>query len=522
MTTDSPCQRCRKARENCTIGLSISTGLPKDRPGRLSLDNGVPSSTHSSSPSRSARLVLPHQGWEPADTAGRQNDALVGTEVNWLDMLDNTCDIPCDLDSAPAVTGTTEDYDTDLGGGTLTITPASQNTGTGAYPFSVPDDFELSPSFDISGGGSPSAPEKDFPDTQMNQQSHSDNAVSRGGDVSSLEQVSSNIRMNTQSHKDIPVRMNGLLSNMSTHAQDNTMALNFNNRALAPRTPSSSGSSSQASHRNESNRPTAELKDELIQELSDLSTSLMKDLHRIVGCKLISSFLLTRSNDSPAEYLFKTLDGSTSQENAIGRMLQGSEKFLEIMQLFTRWFQSVHPFPDDSLGGEGLGSNLEGKLDNSKGNSEAWLEKRWSILQSYLERQRPIPAALTSESFGIAQKPDITAKLAVLTCYTCLLRIYETVFFVIHHTMEYSPSLAAAIKLPQMVPGLEINGFMLNEYRSLQIKVLIQVSTYMLDSVENTMQCMLSDPAFQALLKTVLQQEGLECAPGNETGKLKP
>ena len=74
-----------------------------------------------------------------------------------------------------------------------------------------------------------------------------------------------------------------------------------------------------------------EQKEAYIQKLSELSSSLMKDLNRIITCKLASSFLFTPSDKETAEYMFKTIDGSMSQDNAIGRMLHGSEKFLEIL-----------------------------------------------------------------------------------------------------------------------------------------------------------------------------------------------
>ncbi|KAI1174429.1 hypothetical protein F4777DRAFT_579984 [Nemania sp. FL0916] len=496
MSTNSPCQRCRKAREKCTIGSNIRSGPSSmDRTGLLGSDgSGMPSSGGPGA-TRAGRLSLAPQAWESLDNGDGHNESLNTADVIWLDMLDTTCDIPCDLGSSAVGGGTVgEEYDTDVGGTTLTVTPTSQTTSTAPYPFSSnPDDFAFSPDFEIPGDRSTTTLEKESPSTQINQ----------------------------PHHKHIPQGRNGSLSNAPALAHDHTMALDLVNSPPGSvlKAPSSSGSSHQTGASNGPSKLTVELKDASIQELSDLSTSLMKDLHRVVGCKLASSFLFTRSDKSPAEYLFKTLDGSTSQENAIGRMLQGSEKFLEIMQLFNELSHPARSCPDNAQGGEVLSfNNLEECFENSEASSDAQLERRWNMIQSFLERQVPIPTTLTSESFGLSQKPDITSKLAVLTCYTCLLRIYETVFFIVHHTLEYSPALAPTIKLPQTVPGLEINGFMLRKHRSLQIKVLIQVSTYMLDSVEKSMHGMLSDPAFQALLKTVLRQEGLECSPGNETG----
>ena len=99
-----------------------------------------------------------------------------------------------------------------------------------------------------------------------------------------------------------------------------------------------------------------EQKEACIQKLSELSSSLMKDLNRIITCKLASSFLFTPSDKETAEYLFKTIEGSMSQDNAIGRMLHGSEKFLEILQYLNQLpLASSHPSPTQSLESDAYG-----------------------------------------------------------------------------------------------------------------------------------------------------------------------
>jgi hypothetical protein len=499
MSADSPCQRCRKAREKCTIGSSIRPG-PRLNRSSLSNGNKLPGTT-SESPTTSAPApsMPPQQAWATGLGEAEQSNALQLSSVPWLDMfdpamLDSACDRTHELDFSGADSGsgsgrTTDDRDASTGGRVNTTTPTSRGTTTVDHPFlSSQEDFEFSPHFDMSGEQSTTSFDKDC----------------------------TSVRVNIQQPP--------------TGERSQLTSLDFMNRPVGATNPSTSASS----HRthsitsvNSSNKSTADQKDACVQELNELSSSLTKDLHSVVGCKLASSFLFTRSDKGPVEYLFKTIDGSLSQESAIGRMLQGSEKFLEIMQRFNEPAQFTPPFLDLSLRGEALDfSLLTEAFDNSDNNSQAQLERRWRVLQSYLERQNAAPNALTLRSwlgdsltFGLARKPDITSKVAVLTCYTCLLWIYETVFFVIHHTLECSPSLAPAIKLPQTVPGLEINGFMLQNHPSLQIRILIQVSTYMLDSIEKALKSMLSDSTFQALLKTVLQQEGLQYSPGNETGK---
>ena len=168
---------------------------------------------------------------------------------------------------------------------------------------------------------------------------------------------------------------------------------------------------------------------------------------------------------------------------------------------------------------------------------EERVEARWTILQSYLNRPKPpvltTPSSTSSEAHGGSSsircpRTDVPSTLAILTCYTCLLRIFETVFYCIHHSLECSPSSALDVKLPPTVPGLQVNGFLLNNYRSLQIKILLQVSTFMLDSTGKALGYastekdnnggLLADPIFQALLQTMLKQEGLDCSQDNQTG----
>ncbi|KAH8723146.1 hypothetical protein GQ44DRAFT_621239, partial [Phaeosphaeriaceae sp. PMI808] len=471
------------------------------RLNRLSLSNKAPpTSTSTASPTPPAPSVTPQPTWGNGLDENGQNDTLQLSSVPWLDifdssMLDSTCNRSHEIDFGGSGSGgATDDHDAARGDRIHTITPAtSQSLTTAAHPYlTAPNDFEFSPDFDVSIDHSTSGSEKEYT-------------------------------------SDAPLNGTSPSPNRPAFGQSQTTSLEFLNRptqSINPSTSAGSNRTSSTTSSNWSNKSTTERRDGCIQELTDLSSSLMKDLHRVVGCKLASSFLFTRSDNGPVEYLFKTLDGSVTEENAIGRILKGSEKFLEIMQLFNELNQPTTPFLDNSLNGDSLDFNvLDNPFDSPQNNNEAQFERRWRILQSYLDRKNATPNA---PSFGtwlgdnltssIPQKPDITSKLAVLTCYTCLLRIFEIVFFVIHHTLECSPSLAPAIKLPQTVPGLEINGFMLQNHPSLQIRILIQVSTYMPDSIEQVLNGMLCDPTFQALLKTVLQQEGLQCSPGNETG----
>lgn len=462
--------------------------------------------------------VPPQQTWDAGLDDSGQNDQMQLPSVPWIDILDatiidSTCHSTRELDFGVVSNGAAQTDDCDAAGASsiptmITTTSQTATAATHAF-FSAPEDFEFSPAFDMSVDQNISGSEKEGTSSRENMQHQHQHDSTGGGSL--LRRVSS------------------LSSSLATGGRSQTSSFEFMSHNPASSHSSTWTRSNRATAKPPDDRSStsmADRKDACIQELASLSSSLMKDLHRVVGCKLASSFLFTRSDKGPVEYLFRTLDGSMSEESAIGRMLQGSEKFLEIMQLFNEPAQYSPPL-DNSLRNDLDFNFLYQAMDSPESDSEGQPERRWSILQSYIEHQNATPNALpfaswlgNSLALGHAQKPDITFKLAVLTCYTCLLRIYETVFFVIHHTLECSPSLTPAIKLPQTVPGLEINGFMLQNHPTLQIRILIQVSTYMLDSVERALNGMLTDPTFQILLKTVLQQEGLQCSLGNETGEL--
>ena len=445
-------------------------------------------------------LVLPEEPSNFMDSAAGDSDMHIGHDMNWLDMLNDTSrDVNPTLSINAGASGGYGN-DTDLEARFLTMTPTSQNTTTmDCSLISATHAFNFIPGF-VSENYDPSGPGEATRNIQLDQQHHRHSQKSG-------------------EHQNALYNGDDLLSGSTTSIDEHTMSLDQANVSAAFRSSSDSASSEQMNPSKEPIKSPTEMKDVIIQQLSDLSTSLMKDLHRIASCKLASSFLFTHSEKGPAEYFFKTLDGTTNQENAIGRMPEGSEKFLEIMELFKELSKPTPLNPDSSSSEPPLSlSRLQEAFESAEGDSETRLKKRWTILQSYLKQQNPIPTAPNSDVLGGSHKPDITSKLAVLTCYTCLLRIYETVFFVIHHSLEFAPTITPACRSSQAAPSLEINGFMLHKHHRLQIQVLVQVSTYMLESVEKSMHFLLTDATFQALLKAVLQQEGLECSLGNETG----
>ena len=219
----------------------------------------------------------------------------------------------------------------------------------------------------------------------------------------------------------------------------------------------------------------ATLSDESIQALAGLGTAMMKHLHRIMEYKSTDCFVLSQSN--------------AQCENSIGKMLQYSERFLDIIKVIKR------PSPSRNYAFSQHSLDLDRSNDNC-GESGA------------------IPDPSPDDTWTDSQpKPDLPSTLAILSCYTCLLQIYEAVFAAIQQSLEASQSFTLPSAIPPTVPstihGLHINGFMLQNHHTLQLRILIQASKYMLESIEKALQeaGILDDLMFQTLLRASLQRQ---------------
>jgi len=276
----------------------------------------------------------------------------------------------------------------------------------------------------------------------------------------------------------------------------------------------------------------ATVKDRNIDMLSNLSATLMKDLHRITTLEGASSFLREHSDTTAAEYFFKTMDSATSVDYIIGKMLHGTEKFLEVLHSLNK--PSIPGCCKDTgiLGASTRDKNQElagcvDAKDPSETDLEARMDERWRFIQAILDRAN-LDANNDSarvQSFADGQikrgpqpKSDMPLTFALVTCYKSVIKIYESVFSIILHSFEVSHKWTSSNKFPQTITGFQINDFVLQNHRDLQIKILIQISTHMLDCMEKELGEEFAEPLFQALLKTSLQQEGHGSLSHNETG----
>jgi hypothetical protein len=270
-------------------------------------------------------------------------------------------------------------------------------------------------------------------------------------------------------------------------------------------------------------------KDLCIQQLSDLSSSLMKNLNRLTTCSLATSFIFTRSDNHTAEYLFKAIDGSSSQDNAIGNVLQSTSEFIEILQKYRETLlDDVPPAHSPPRDEERTGGNSD-KSDNPEElNAEEETIRRWELLHSYKTRSRhQIFTTTPSEPPHPKRQINVPvpSTLVIVTCYISILKSFENIFSSLQRWLSVPFTSALREHLAVTVADMQINGFALDGYthRNLQFKILVQVCQDMLDQLERAVwvesgdgEGVLVNPAFQGLLAVSLREEGWE--EGDVTG----
>lgn len=300
-----------------------------------------------------------------------------------------------------------------------------------------------------------------------------------------------------------------------------------------------------------SNNPpsSAEIRENTIQEMTKLSGTLMKDMNSIMTCRTASSFLFTPSDKTVTGYMFKMLNETENGHNPVGQMLYGAESFLNIIKRLNQTpcqspsvpvSASLFPIRSsvprdgehatDEFSGHGGAAGAIPSQKNGNGTSPMVRgAERWARYQEHLGQLPRQTVATSQHSSGHTRnspsslvdmgKPDVPSTLVILNCYVCLLKTHEAVFSVIHHVLQSSPDTSSAADLPLTIRDLQIDGFLLQNHRSMQIRILIQVSTYLLNSVKRALGQTLTNSMFQSFLKTMIKEEGWPTvSEGEETG----
>lgn len=247
-----------------------------------------------------------------------------------------------------------------------------------------------------------------------------------------------------------------------------------------------------------------------IEKLIELSSILIKDTHTAALCQTACSFLFTASDPLVTGHLFKVLDDATGETNPITKMLHGSESFLEILKQF-----KVSPLtPKASDGSHDHSSTSQ---STPKSPAERGAEKL-AMLQTYLDRsnQSLSTSRHPSDTQGYQVDSSVEFAFAISKCYKYLLKMFDCVFKSIHHLLECAYSVEPALQLPPMVRGLKINGFQVQSDQRLQVKILIEVSKCILESIQNTVSEILVDETGRTILHVTMSDGGWSSPSKND------
>lgn len=220
-----------------------------------------------------------------------------------------------------------------------------------------------------------------------------------------------------------------------------------------------------------------QIQEDCLTRLSDLSSGMLKDIRR-TGSKRLSDILSSSPFlNARASNCSDQTRKSTHSKNTIGNILESSQTFLDILQNFNvNRSSSV-----DSLCSYSEYSDDDDFFATAKSRSD--LSNDMVLASSDINHSSNAENTEGQKSPNPAVAVDMPTTLTILTCYTCLLQTYETIFsrileaLISHAETSLPPTLA-------ILPGLYIGGFNLDSHTDLQVEVLIQISWRMLERIE--------------------------------------
>jgi hypothetical protein len=266
------------------------------------------------------------------------------------------------------------------------------------------------------------------------------------------------------------------------------------------------------------------------QNLSKLSASLLDDLHQSRSGNMD---LCSRDFQAPS---FSALKGSSADSefsparNAVGRVLNSSQNFLDILQRLkypsssspTRFSSECSYSGDPSDNEDGFWTPIsKTPISVNPSNNDSFIPS----LQSISSREEQVDAPLKHSTPLVLEIPTV---LSILTCYTYILQIYDNIYTQIYtKVMQSSLSSSPLSNIPATLPGLSLGGFSIDNQNHLQMDVLIEISSRMLMRMEKMLgidpqtnlgdegaaisrkKGLLSSPSSVAILEVLFQQEEL-------------
>ncbi|PWY66102.1 hypothetical protein BO70DRAFT_433202 [Aspergillus heteromorphus CBS 117.55] len=275
------------------------------------------------------------------------------------------------------------------------------------------------------------------------------------------------------------------------------------------------------------------IKNECIARMGELNRNLLQDVGLVHSGKVAGTLLFSQASRSTYLEVEKGRQGG--QNYVIGKMFHSSKELLDILKQLERCKGTLFPpgctestttttstadetgthAPSSPLGGNSLPplsgpSSASASRSSSRASissSSASLSSSSSTSSTSAPNPNPNTSTSTSTSPAISFQLDTTLTLLFLTGYTSLIQLYEGVFSFIRDSVAANPS--GSNFLPTL-PNLQVGGFEVgSSTRDLQICILLQVSTHMLNQIEERLHAIRDRaeghvPA--ALLDTILDR----------------
>ncbi|KAI1395854.1 hypothetical protein F4819DRAFT_477289 [Hypoxylon fuscum] len=210
--------------------------------------------------------------------------------------------------------------------------------------------------------------------------------------------------------------------------------------------------------------------DDHLQRLSQLNSCLVKEFSRTNSVNLpdILSFSPCCSSKSSCEPM--------CPKTPIGRVLEKSQTFLGILESLKAQYFSC----------------AESECSYSEYQDENEILPRTND-DSYPATTAPESGDTTNrfheDTSTSSDKPapiDMPIALMILSCYTLLLKTYEAVFSRIQKSLLMQGKLYPQ-SIPPMLPGVHIGSFRLDNHQDLQMEIILQLSSHLLERIEEAL-----------------------------------
>lgn len=229
-------------------------------------------------------------------------------------------------------------------------------------------------------------------------------------------------------------------------------------------------------------------KEDCLLRLSDLSSTLLNDSSRTNSRKLSDVLSSSPRCNSMLPHPSDETQTFMHSRNTIGQVLESSQTFLDILQ----YFNLNQPSSADSEcsyseyweDGDFFATTMANSHSNTPNATILALSDNTHLSLSdttHLSTAERSNAQEKSSCPSVAV--DMPTTLTILTCYTCLLQTYDTIFSQLYNALSSSAEITPR-SIPAIIPGLHIGGFDLDKHRDLQMEVLIQLSWRMLERIE--------------------------------------